>query len=148
MLLSHDHYDHLDKAAIQALAGKVEVFLAPLGVGDRMIEWGVPKDKIRQFDWWQGTEVAGVRLTFTPAQHFSGRGLRDGNRTLWGSWVIIDGDKRVFFSGDSGYFKGFAEPEGGRDVRGEHEYGRGIAPLLPDEGSDGIGRVIHTFHSC
>ena len=109
MLLSHDHYDHLDKAAIQALAGKVEVFLTPLGVGDRMIEWGVPKDKIRQFDWWQGTEVAGVRLTFTPAQHFSGRGLRDGNRTLWGSWVIDDGERRVFFSGDSGYFDGFAE---------------------------------------
>ena len=109
MLLSHDHYDHLDKAAIQALAGKVEVFLAPLGVGDRMSEWGVPKDKIRQFDWWQGTEMDGLRLTFTPTQHFSGRGLRDGNRTLWGSWVIVDGERRVFFSGDSGYFDGFAE---------------------------------------
>ena len=109
MLLSHDHYDHLDKAAIQALAGKVEVFLAPLGVGDRMSEWGVPKDKIRQFDWWQGIGVDGVQFTFAPTQHFSGRGLRDGNRTLWGSWVIDDGERRVFFSGDSGYFDGFAE---------------------------------------
>lgn len=109
VLLSHDHYDHLDKVAIQALAGKVDVFLTPLGVGDRLLEWGVPKDKIRQFDWWQGTDIAGVRLTFTPAQHFSGRGLRDGNRTLWGSWVIDDGERRVFFSGDSGYFDGFAE---------------------------------------
>ena len=109
VLLSHDHYDHLDKAAIQALAGKVGVFLAPLGVGDRLVDWGVPRDKVRQFDWWQGIGIDGVKLTLTPTQHFSGRGLRDGNRTLWGSWVIDDGDKRVFFSGDSGYFPGFAE---------------------------------------
>ena len=109
MILSHDHYDHLDKAAILALDDKVDLFLAPLGVGDRLVDWGVPRAKVRQFDWWQGIGVDGVRFTFTPAQHFSGRGLRDGNRTLWGSWVIDDGDKRVFFSGDSGYFAGFAE---------------------------------------
>lgn len=109
VLLSHDHYDHLDHAAIQALAGKVEVFLVPLGVGDRLAAWGVPNTRIRQFDWWQGADIAGLRLTFTPAQHFSGRGVRDGNRTLWGSWVIDDGQRRVFFSGDSGYFDGFAE---------------------------------------
>ena len=109
VILSHDHYDHLDKAAIRALDGKVDLFLAPLGVGDRLVDWGVPRAKVRQFDWWQGIGVDGVRFTFTPAQHFSGRGLRDGNRTLWGSWVIDDGDKRVFFSGDSGYFAGFAE---------------------------------------
>jgi L-ascorbate metabolism protein UlaG (beta-lactamase superfamily) len=109
VILSHDHYDHLDHAAIEALAGKVEVFLAPLGVGDRLVEWGIAKDRVRQFDWWQGTEVDGVRFTATPAQHFSGRGLRDGNRTLWCSWVIDDGERRVFFSGDSGYFAGFAE---------------------------------------
>lgn len=109
VLLSHDHYDHLDKAAIRALAAKTDVFLAPLGVGDRLVDWGIAKDKVRQFDWWQDVAVDGVRFAFTPAQHFSGRGLRDGNRTLWGSWVIDDGDTRVFFSGDSGYFAGFAE---------------------------------------
>ena len=109
VLLSHDHYDHLDKAAIKALASKTGLFLAPLGVGDRLIDWGVPKDKVRQFDWWQGIGIDGVQFTFAPTQHFSGRGLRDGNRTLWGSWVIVDGDKRVYFSGDSGYFDGFAE---------------------------------------
>lgn len=107
--LSHDHYDHLDKAAIKALDAKVGLFLTPLGVGDRLVDWGVPRVKVRQFDWWQGIAVDGVKLTLTPTQHFSGRGLRDGNRTLWGSWVIDDGDKRVFFSGDSGYFPGFAE---------------------------------------
>ncbi|MFT4179890.1 MAG: MBL fold metallo-hydrolase [Thermomonas sp.] len=109
VLLSHDHYDHLDHAAIKALAGKVDLFLTPLGVGDRMTDWGVPREKVQQFDWWQNIGIDGVRFTMTPAQHFSGRGLRDGNRTLWGSWAINDGDKRVFFSGDSGYFAGFAE---------------------------------------
>ncbi|MGH8115571.1 MAG: MBL fold metallo-hydrolase, partial [Rhodanobacteraceae bacterium] len=109
VILSHDHYDHLDHAAIMALAGKTELFLTPLGVSNRLVEWGVAKDKVRQFDWWQGVEVDGVRCTATPAQHFSGRGLRDGNRTLWASWVIDAGERRVFFSGDGGYFKGFAE---------------------------------------
>ena len=109
VLFSHDHYDHLDSAAVKALAAKTDLFLAPLGVGDRLIGWGVPPEKVKQFDWWQGFGTDGLKLTFTPTQHFSGRGLRDGNRTLWGSWVIIDGDKRIYFSGDSGYFKGFAE---------------------------------------
>jgi len=109
VLLSHDHYDHLDSAAIKKLASKTDYFLAPLGVGDRLTGWGVPQDKVVQFDWWKGFSIDGLKFVFTPTQHFSGRGLRDGNRTLWGSWVIIDGDKRVYFSGDSGYFGGFAE---------------------------------------
>lgn len=107
VVLSHDHYDHLDRAAVLALAPKVDLFIAPLGVGDRLVGWGVPADKVRQFDWWQGTTFAGVRLVCTPAQHFSGRSLSDGNRTLWASWVLIAGGTRVFFSGDSGYFDGF-----------------------------------------
>jgi L-ascorbate metabolism protein UlaG (beta-lactamase superfamily) len=73
----------------------------------------VPADKIVQHDWWQGSEVDGLRFTATPAQHFSGRSLRDGNRTLWASWTAEDrqADRplRVFFSGDGGYFDGFAE---------------------------------------
>jgi hypothetical protein len=113
VLLSHDHYDHLDRATIRVLAPKVGIFLCPLGVGDRLAAWGVPTDKIVQHDWWQGSEVDGLRFTATPAQHFSGRSLRDGNRTLWASWTIEDrqADRplRVFFSGDGGYFDGFAE---------------------------------------
>ena len=109
MILSHDHYDHLDHRAIKALASKTEVFLSPLGVGDRLAAWGVSADRIRQFDWWQDVEIDGLRLTATPAQHFSGRSLADSNRTLWSSWVIEDDELRVFFSGDSGYFDGFAE---------------------------------------
>jgi len=107
VVLSHDHYDHLDHAAIRALAPKVEHFVAPLGVGDRLIAWGVPAHKVQQFDWWQGTTIAGVQLVATPAQHFSGRSLSDGNRTLWASWVLAAPGVRLFFSGDSGYFDGF-----------------------------------------
>jgi L-ascorbate metabolism protein UlaG (beta-lactamase superfamily) len=115
VVLSHDHYDHLDRDTVVQLAKTAEVFLVPLGVGDRLIAWGVPADKVRQFDWWQGASFDGLRFTATPAQHFSGRGLFDGDRTLWASWVIVDeahggsDELRLFFSGDTGYFDGFKE---------------------------------------
>ena len=109
VLLSHDHYDHLDRDTVLKLAKTTEVFLTPLGVGDRLIAWGVDASKVRQFDWWEGTTIDGVQFTATPAQHFSGRGLFDGNKTLWASWVIVDSNLRLFFSGDTGYFDGFKE---------------------------------------
>ncbi len=109
VILSHDHYDHLDRETILTLAPKVKHFVTPLGVGDRLIGWGVPADKVQQLGWWQSTSIAGMQFTATPAQHFSGRTLFDGNRTLWASWVLVDGDLRIFFSGDTGYFSGFKE---------------------------------------
>ncbi|MEL1264036.1 MBL fold metallo-hydrolase [Pseudoxanthomonas putridarboris] len=109
VVLSHDHYDHLDKAAIRALVEKTDVFLVPLGVGDRLVRWGVPAAKVRQLDWWDETAVAGVRFVATPSQHFSGRTPFDRNATLWSSWVIEGGGLRLFFSGDTGYFDGFRE---------------------------------------
>ncbi len=109
VILSHDHYDHLDHAAILQLADKVEHFITPTGVGDRLIAWGIPADKIQQLGWWQSTQVHGVELVATPAQHFSGRSLRDRDQTLWASWTILNQDQRIFFSGDSGYFAGFKE---------------------------------------
>ena len=107
VILSHNHYDHLDHKAVVQLADKTRYFLAPLGVGDTLVKWGVDASKVRQLDWWQGTEVDGIRFVSTPAQHFSGRGLFYGNQTLWCSWVMIDGPRRIFFSGDTGYFEGF-----------------------------------------
>ncbi|MES2626712.1 MAG: MBL fold metallo-hydrolase [Pseudomonadota bacterium] len=107
VILSHDHYDHLDRAAIMQLAPKVEIFVTPLGVGDRLIAWGIDASRVRQLDWWQHTQVGDMRLVATPAQHFSGRGVSDGDRTLWASWVIMAGDLTVFFSGDTGYHEGF-----------------------------------------
>ena len=109
VILSHNHYDHLDYDAVMQLKDKVEHFLTPLGVGDTLIKWGVPAQKVQQLDWWQETVVHGLQFAATPAHHFSGRGLSDSNATLWASWVIIDNDLRVFFSGDTGYFDGFKE---------------------------------------
>ncbi|KWI47481.1 hydrolase [Burkholderia pseudomultivorans] len=107
VILSHDHYDHLDRDTVLALAATTGVFVTTLGVGDRLIEWGIDAQKVRQLDWWQSIDVDGLTLTATPAQHFSGRSLFDGNSTLWASWVIVDDDLRMFFSGDTGYFDGF-----------------------------------------
>lgn len=109
VLISHNHYDHLDKASIQQLAAKTKAFYVPLGVEADLEAWGVATNKITHFDWWDEITTANSRVVFTPTQHFSGRGLADGNKTLWGSWVIQAADSRVFFSGDSGYFAGFKE---------------------------------------
>ena len=107
IIISHNHYDHLDKAAMLALADNVEQIYTPLGVGDTLMNWGVAADKVTQLDWWQEILVDGVTLAATPSQHFSGRGLRDTDKSLWASWVLHSDDMRLFFSGDSGYFDGF-----------------------------------------
>jgi L-ascorbate metabolism protein UlaG (beta-lactamase superfamily) len=109
VILSHDHYDHLDHAAIMALRARTSLFLTPLNVGERLVEWGIARACVRQLDWWQEAHVNGVRFVATPAQHFSGRGLGDGNTTLWASWVILHDGVRLFFSGDTGYFAGFKQ---------------------------------------
>lgn len=107
IVLSHDHYDHLDKHSVLALNARTERFIVPLGVDQHLINWGIPKQKIIVLDWWQDTTLHGVTLTATPAQHFSGRGLSDKNKTLWASWAIRNDEFNLFFSGDSGYFAGF-----------------------------------------
>ncbi|MEH6576840.1 MAG: MBL fold metallo-hydrolase [Amphritea sp.] len=109
VIISHDHYDHLDKETIARLAKRAKHFIVPLGVGQYLREWGVNDSQIIELDWWQDTVVNGVQLTATPAQHFSGRGLGDRNSTLWASWVIKTDTQSLFFSGDSGYFDGFKE---------------------------------------
>ena len=107
VILSHNHYDHLDKAAIKQLVDKVEHFYTPLGVGEDLIKWGVKRENVTQLDWWQSVQVKGVTLTATPAQHFSGRALSDKNKTRWASWAIKGEQGSFFFSGDSGYFDQF-----------------------------------------
>jgi len=109
VLISHDHYDHLDRSAVLALARRGSRFVVPLGVGARLRSWGVDDEQIAELDWWEETTFDGVRLVCTPARHFSGRGLLDRNRTLWSGWAIIGQDHRVFFSGDSGMSPHFAE---------------------------------------
>ena len=79
------------------LNDKVEHFLTPLGVGDTLIKWGIPAEKVQQLDWWD-TTCRWTRTGGYPAHHFSGRGMGDSNATLWASWVIIDNDLRVFLA--------------------------------------------------
>jgi len=119
LLLSHDHYDHLDLPTIEYLQDKVQLYVVPLGVGARLRDMGVAPERITEFDWWQSGEYAGVKLTAAPAQHFSGRTLWDRNSTLWASWVLEVGGQKIFYSGDSGYFSGFkriGERFGGFDL--------------------------------
>ncbi|OON81862.1 MBL fold metallo-hydrolase [Streptomyces tsukubensis] len=109
VVISHDHYDHLDLPTIKALARTGTVFAVPLGVGAHLEHWGVPADRVRELDWHESTEVAGLTLTATPARHFCGRGLRNQQHTLWASWSVAGPEHRVYHSGDTGYFPGFQE---------------------------------------
>ena len=109
VLISHDHYDHLDKQSVKELADKVNQFLVPKRIGKYLAEWGVDEARYQEFDWWQSHDIADTRFTFTPTQHFSGRGMFDRDTTLWGSWVIKTPEHNLYFSGDSGYFSGFKE---------------------------------------
>ena len=109
VVISHDHYDHLDKRTIKALHPKVPLFLVPLKVGRILLGWGVPKAKIRELDWWQEANFKGLRFVCAPARHFSGRSLFDSRTTLWSSWAILGARHRAFFSGDGGMSPSFAK---------------------------------------
>tara|TARA_B100001971_G_scaffold215190_1_gene259712 strand:- start:153527 stop:154672 length:1146 start_codon:yes stop_codon:yes gene_type:complete len=110
VLISHDHYDHLDRESIEYFKDKKETkFLVPLGVRSHLNFWGIKKNLIIDFNWWGSVNFAGTKFTFTPAQHFSGRTKFIDNATLWGGWMIEAGEKSIFFSGDSGYAGHFKE---------------------------------------
>lgn len=107
VLVSHDHFDHLDAPTVRALAQRDVRFVTSLGVGARLEGFGVRPDRIVELDWWESVIVAGLSFTATPARHFSGRGMLDRNRTLWSSWVLEGDRHRVFFSGDTGLTEEF-----------------------------------------
>ncbi|KUN80874.1 MBL fold metallo-hydrolase [Streptomyces griseoruber] len=109
VVISHDHYDHLDLPTIKALAGTDTLFAVPLGVGAHLEYWGVSADRLRELDWHEATKVGGLTLTATPARHFCGRGLRNTQHTLWASWVVAGEEHRIYHSGDTGYFEGFQD---------------------------------------
>jgi L-ascorbate metabolism protein UlaG (beta-lactamase superfamily) len=104
VVVSHDHYDHLDYPTIRALAKTNVPFITSLGVGAHLEYWGVQPERITELDWWESVTLpnTGVALTAAPSQHFSGRGLKDRNATLWSSFVIRSPAHSVFFSGDTG----------------------------------------------
>ena len=114
VVISHDHYDHLDMATARALGARSTLFLVPLGVGAHLEKWGIRVSQIRELDWCEQVLLDGVRFTAAPARHFSGRGMTNRDSTLWSSWVIGGPRHSVFFCGDSGFFGGL------RDIGGKH----------------------------
>ncbi|MEZ4180319.1 MAG: MBL fold metallo-hydrolase [Candidatus Doudnabacteria bacterium] len=109
MIVSHDHYDHLDYNLIKKIHHRVKHFLVPLGIGEHLEFWGVDPKKIIELDWWETKQIGKVKFVLTPAQHTSGRWTGADNQTFWGSWVIEGQEKKLFYSGDSGFFKEWAE---------------------------------------
>lgn len=109
VVISHNHYDHLDKNTILHLAGQGTHIYLPLGNGTLLRNWNVPEDQIHEMDWWQEATLGELRLVATPARHYSSRGIFDFQKTLWLSWSIVGPQHRFFFSGDSGYSKTFTE---------------------------------------
>jgi L-ascorbate metabolism protein UlaG (beta-lactamase superfamily) len=110
LLLTHDHYDHLDFETVTQLSSKTKQIITPLGVGEHLEYWGIASNKISEFDWWEETSITdSVQLIVTPARHFSGRGIMSRNRTLWASYVLITPTHRLYLGGDSGYDAHFRE---------------------------------------
>jgi len=104
ILISHDHYDHLDMKTVKYFGDKETTFILPLGVGSHLRRWGVKQSKIIELDWWEQVDVGDLSFTGTPAKHFSGRlGPVSTMKTLWSSWVIKSLENSIYFSGDSGY---------------------------------------------
>jgi L-ascorbate metabolism protein UlaG (beta-lactamase superfamily) len=111
VILSHDHYDHLDRPTVLALAKARPntLFITSLGVGERLERWGVPSKRITELDWWEQAEVKGVTNTAAPAQHFSGRGIKDRNTTLWSSFHLRGPSHSFFFGADTGLTNEYAD---------------------------------------
>ncbi|MDH4089234.1 MAG: MBL fold metallo-hydrolase [Cyclobacteriaceae bacterium] len=109
MLLTHDHYDHLDLASITKLKSKTLHYFVAMGVARHLISWGIDKNAITELDWWDNKSFEDISITFTPSRHFSGRGFSDRFKSLWGGWVFKTARENIYFSGDSGYGEHFKE---------------------------------------
>lgn len=104
VLISHDHYDHLDYRTIVAMKGWKTTFIVPLGVGAHLAYWGVPTAHIIELDWWERTTLGNLTVVCTPARHASGRTPFDKDATLWASYALIGTTRRAYYSGDTGLF--------------------------------------------
>ena len=109
VFLSHDHYDHIDVASLEKLIPKTKQFFVALGIARHLIKWGVDANKIIEFDWWQEHYFDDIKITYTPTRHFSGRGLTDKAKSLWGGWVFNTPTESIYFTGDGGYGQHFKE---------------------------------------
>jgi L-ascorbate metabolism protein UlaG (beta-lactamase superfamily) len=109
VVLSHDHYDHLDYESIRRLDVKTRRFYTALGVGRHLRKWRVDPGKITEFDWWEDRVLNDIRIAFTPSRHFSGRGSDDRAKSFWGGWVFKTATENIWFSGDGGFAGHFKE---------------------------------------
>ncbi|MBJ8052331.1 MBL fold metallo-hydrolase [Bacillus cereus] len=109
IIISYNHYDHLNYKSIMQLKDRVKHFYVPTEVARYLIKWGVSPSKISEHNWWDEITFDNIKLVCTPARHFSGRSMTDRDSSLWCSWVILGQETKVFFSGDSGYAPHFKE---------------------------------------
>ena len=109
VIISHDHYDHLDMETIKAIDGKVKLYIVPLGIENDLRRWGVDGAKIRALAWWEELDLGGVTVVCAPARHSSGRNVIDENRTLWASWALLGEHFQVYESGSTGFGQHFQE---------------------------------------
>lgn len=109
VLLTHDHYDHLDLESIEKLKPKVKRYVVGMGVKRHLERWEIPSEMVTEMDWWNAETEGKVSITYTPTRHFSGRGLTDREKSLWGGWVLKTHEHSIYFSGDGGYGEHFKE---------------------------------------
>ncbi|PEC82188.1 hypothetical protein COK00_09600 [Bacillus cereus] len=109
IIISHNHYDHLNYKSIMQLKDRAKHFYVPTGVAQYLIKWGVSPNKISEHNWWDEITFDNIKLVCAPARHFSGRSMTDRDCSLWCSWLILGQETKVFFSGDSGYAPHFKE---------------------------------------
>ena len=140
LIISHDHYDHLDYATIKALMPKVKRVLTPLGVGSHLRYWGMNSDIIEERDWNQSVRIDdSLMIHVLPARHFSGRGIKR-NQTLWASFLFETPEQKIYYSGDSGYgphFRAIGEQFGGIDLaileNGQYDQDWKYIHMMPEE---------------
>lgn len=109
LMMTHDHYDHLDMASINRLKDKTKEYFVAMGVGRHLKAWGISPENVHEFDWWGQQQFADIEITFTPSRHFSGRGMKDRAKSLWGGWTFRTNDFNLYWSGDGGYGDHFKE---------------------------------------
>lgn len=140
IVISHDHYDHLDMETIQFFKNKKTKFITPLGVTSHIKEWGVEAERLTELDWWDSIHTENLEFILTPAQHFSGRKGSNQMKTLWGSWIVRSKNQSLYFSGDSGFdthFKTIGDKYGPFDItfieNGQYDLKWKEVHVLPEE---------------
>lgn len=109
VVISHDHYDHLDHGAIVSMKSWKTVFIVPLGVGAHLSRWGIPNERVIELDWWQTGHVGDLNIVATPSRHSSGRLAPNSDKTLWAGYAMIGAVHRVWYSGDTSYHAALSE---------------------------------------